>query len=116
MRLIIDQSLAAGFIHINIRQQRASLPFKPGVLQRKVYNIDVRIFFSILTFAKPSCDNVLQPSLLCGLGYNRLSHSGLANINTWKRMFILLVKPLYNSHSKIDKSKILMKNGSLMKV
>ena len=38
MRLIVDQSLAAGFILINTRQKRVSLPFKPGVLERKVYN------------------------------------------------------------------------------
>ena len=40
--LIVDQSLAAGFIPINIWQQRASLPFKPScdVLERKVYNND----------------------------------------------------------------------------
>ena len=30
MRLIVDQTLAAGFIAINTQQQRASLPFKPG--------------------------------------------------------------------------------------
>ena len=29
MRLIVDQSLGAGFIPIYTRQQRASLPFKP---------------------------------------------------------------------------------------
>ena len=55
-QLIIDQSLAAGFIPINTGQQRASLPFKPGVLERKVhaYNNDDKIFFSVLKFAKPS--------------------------------------------------------------
>ena len=30
MWLIVDRSLAAGFIPINTRQQRASLPFTPG--------------------------------------------------------------------------------------
>ena len=49
-----------GLIPINTRQQRASLPFKPGVLERKEYNNDDKTFFSILTFAKPECDNVLQ--------------------------------------------------------
>ena len=53
MRLIVDQSLAVGFIPINTWQQRASLPFKPGVLERKVYNNDDKIFFSVLLFAKP---------------------------------------------------------------
>ena len=59
MPLIIDQSLAVGFIPINTRQQRAALPFKPGVLVRKEYNDDIT-FSSIFMFAKPSCD-VLQP-------------------------------------------------------
>ena len=57
MQLVVDQSLAAGFIPINTWQHRASLPFKPGVLERKVYNNDDITFFSILMFAKPSCDN-----------------------------------------------------------
>ena len=82
MQLIIDQSLAPGFIPIYTPQQRASLPFKPGVLERKVYNNDDKILFSVLTLAKPLCDNVLQPSLLRGSGCNTLSHTGLANFNT----------------------------------
>ena len=86
MWLVIDQSLAVGFIPINSWQQRASLLFKPGVLERKVYNNDDKTFFSVLTFAKPSCDNVLQPSPLLGSGCNTLSHKGLANVNIWKRM------------------------------
>ena len=61
MQQIIDQSLATGFIPMNTRQQRASLPFKPGVLERKVHNNDDITFFSIKMFAKPSCD-VLQQS------------------------------------------------------
>ena len=52
MRLIVDLSLAGGFILINAPQQRASLPFKPGVLERKVYNNDDITFFSVLTFAR----------------------------------------------------------------
>ena len=52
MRLIVDQSLAASFIPISTRQQRASLPFKPGVLERKVYNNDDITFFFVLKFAK----------------------------------------------------------------
>ena len=62
MQLIVDQSLATGFIPINTQQQRASLSFKPGVLERKVYNNDNITFFSVITFSKPSCDNVLQCS------------------------------------------------------
>ena len=62
MQLIVDQSLATGFIPINTWQKRASLPFKPGVLERKIYNNDDITLFSVLTFAKPECDNVLQPS------------------------------------------------------
>ena len=57
MRLIVDQSLAAGFILIDTWQQRASLPFKPDVLERKVFNIEDIPFFSVLAFAKPECDN-----------------------------------------------------------
>ena len=63
MPLVVDQSLATGFIPINTWQawqQRASLPFKSGVLERKVYNNDDVTFFSVLMFAKPKCDNVLQ--------------------------------------------------------
>ena len=53
MWLNVDQSLAASFMPINTRQQRASLPFKPGVLERKVYNDADITFFFILMFAKP---------------------------------------------------------------
>ena len=70
MRLVVDQFLAAHFIPINTRQQMASLPFKPGVLERKVYNNDDITLFSVLTFAKPSCENMLLRSE----GYNTLSH------------------------------------------
>ena len=83
MLLIIDQSLAAGFIPVNAQQQRASLPFKPGVLERKVYNNDDITFFSILTFVK-------RP----GSGCNILSHFGLANVNTLKIMFYHLINVL----------------------
>ena len=51
MRPIVDQSLAAGFIPMNTRQQRASLQFKPSVPERKVYNNEDIAFFSVLTFA-----------------------------------------------------------------
>ena len=47
MRLIVDQSLAAGFIPINTQQQRASFPSKPGVLEMKVNNNDDITFFSV---------------------------------------------------------------------
>ena len=83
MWLIVDLSLATGFIPIYTQQQRASLPFKPCVLERKVYNNDDKTFFSVLTFAKPECDNVLQPS---GEDCNTLSHSGLTNVNTEKKV------------------------------
>ena len=75
MRLIVDQLLATGFISINTRQQRASMPFKPGVLERKVYLSDDNTFFSVLTFAKPLCDNVLQPSSLHCSRCNTLSRA-----------------------------------------
>ena len=60
MGLIVEESLALGFIPINTWQQRASLPFKPGVLERKVNHNDNITFISVLMFAKPSCDNVMQ--------------------------------------------------------
>ena len=65
------------FISINIWQQRDSLPFKPDVLEMKAYNNDNITLFSVLMFAKPKCDNVLQPSIH-GSFCNTLSHSGLA--------------------------------------
>ena len=71
MPLIVDQSLAMDFIPINTRQQRASLPFKPGVLERKVYNNDDKTFFSILKFAEPECDNVLQLQHIITLGLGK---------------------------------------------
>ena len=37
-------------------------------------------------FAKPECDNVLQPEPQRGEGFNILSHEGLANVNIRKRM------------------------------
>ena len=86
MQLLIDQSLAVGFISINTRQERASLPFKHSVLEKKVYNKDDITFFSILTFTKPMCDNVLQPSPLHGWACNTLSHLALANVITRKRI------------------------------
>ena len=41
MGLIVDQSLAAGFIPINTQQQLASLPFKPDCLQVKMGSLSV---------------------------------------------------------------------------
>ena len=48
-------------------------------------------FPSALTFAKPSGNNVLQPSPLHGSGCNTLLPLGLANVNAWKRMFYPLI-------------------------
>ena len=45
MRLIVDQSLATDF---NTRQQRVLLPFKPGVLERKVL-IDFSLTVKVAT-------------------------------------------------------------------
>ena len=73
MWLIVDQSLVAGFIPINTPQQRASLPFKPSVLKMKLYNNDDKISISVLTFAKPLCDNVLQPSALWAATHHTLA-------------------------------------------
>ena len=46
---------------------------------------------TILTFAKPECDSVLQPEPRSGVGCNTLSHSGLANVIIWKIMFYSLI-------------------------
>ena len=70
MRLIVGQSQATGFIPINTRQQRASLPFTPGVLERKVYK-----------------------------GCNTLLYSGLAKVNIWKRKFYPLSVAQISCHS-----------------
>ena len=67
------------------------MTFKPSVLEKKVYNNDNKTFFSILKFAKPECDSVLQPELQSGVGCNTLSHSGLANFIIWKIMFYPLI-------------------------
>ena len=107
MRLIVDQSLAAGFIPINTWQQRASLPFKPGVRQRKVYNMPFKpgvqerkvynndniTFFSVYK-RLPSLSALMFSSTVSG--FNTLSHSGLANVNTQKRMFYPLIKTIEN--------------------
>ena len=62
------------------------------LLERRVYNNGNITFFSVyLRVAKPSCNNVLQPSPLPGSGCNTLSHTGLANVNTRKRMFYPLI-------------------------
>ena len=42
------------------------------------------IIFRVLTFAKPECDNVLQPEPRSGEGCNTLSHEGLANVDIRK--------------------------------
>ena len=54
MRLIVDQSLATGFIPINTWQQRTLLPFKPGggVLERKLYNNDDINMYKHLTSSR----------------------------------------------------------------
>ena len=78
------------------------------MLEKKVYNNDDITFFSVLTFIKPLCDNVLEPLPLRGSGCNTLCHLGFANVNTWKRMFYPLIK--HNSkknnltllHSKLN--------------
>ena len=44
---------------------------------------------------KPSSNNVLQPSLIRGSGCNTLSQSGLANVDTHKIMFYLLIDTVH---------------------
>ena len=55
------------------------------------YIVDIYIKNGVLhSFAKPSSDNVLKPSLIRRSGCNTLSHSGLANVDTHKIMFYLI--------------------------
>ena len=82
MWLIVDQLLATGFIPINAWQQRASLTFKPGVLDRKAFNNDDITLFSVLTFGKPKCDNVLCFTIRAARHYHTWAY-----VNTWKSMF-----------------------------
>ena len=49
--------------------------------------------------------------LFRNLCYNKVGYKGTALY-----YFTITVKPMYNDHSKIDKTKILMTNGSLIKV
>ena len=64
-------------------------------LETLILDYIVRNLYKIMailhSFAKPSSDNVLQPSLIRGSGCNTLSHSGLANVDTHKIMFYLLI-------------------------
>ena len=49
-------------------------------------NKRIKILFRVSTFAKPECDNVLQPDPRSGEGCNTLLHEGFANVDTRKRM------------------------------
>ena len=49
-------------------------------------NKRIKHSFPYIKFAKPECDNVLQPEMRSGEGCNTLSHEGLANVNMPKRM------------------------------
>ena len=62
------------------------------MLEKKV--ILYNILFSIITFAKPSYDNKLQPLPLRDSGCNTLSHSGLAYVNLRNKMFYPLSKKI----------------------
>ena len=92
MRLIIDQSLAAGFIPINTWQQRASLTFKPRVAGKEgtVYNNDDKTLFSVLTFAQPECDNVLQPECIAVWGATHYHTRAWQRLIFVKECFIVL--------------------------
>ena len=62
-----------------------------GNVNLRLYSRHLYKIMAILhSFAKPSSNNVLQPSLIRGSGCNTLSHSGLANVDTHKIMFNLL--------------------------
>ena len=69
MRLIIDQSLAAGLHSHYYMAAEGFIAFKPGKLERKVYNNDDITFFSV--FRGERCKTS--------------SHSDLENINTQEK-------------------------------
>ena len=60
-------------------------------LKTLILDYIVDIMAILHSFAKPSSNNVLQPSLIRGSGCNTLSHSGLANVDTHKIKFYLLI-------------------------
>ena len=79
------------------------------MLERKVYNNDDITFFSVYQrFAKPSCNNVLQPSPLHGSDCNTLSFLGLSKVNTQKRMFYMYP---FNKSCKSVKTSIVYQNS-----
>ena len=61
------------------------------MLERKVYTNDDFASFSVLMFARPSCDNTPRTITHYHMSDNTLSHQGLVNVNTQKRMFYLLI-------------------------
>ena len=67
--------------------------FKAFPARIRGYNI----LFRVLTFAKPECDNFLQPEPRSGGGCNTLSHEGLANVNTEKNVISLLLYTFLSS-------------------
>ena len=95
MLLIVDQSLAVGFIPINTRKQRASLPFKPigSVHERKVYNNDDITFISVYK-------RLPSPSVIMCCSPHRFTVWAATHYHTWawqtfiqgKQCFMLLVK------------------------
>ena len=72
-------------------------------------------------FAKPECDNVLQPDPRNGEGCNTLLHEGFANVNTQKRLLYrhfnipsFLVQ-VFTIQSKNNLSKFLTINTLLLR-
>ena len=70
--------------------------------------------FPCIKFAKPECDNVLQPDPRSGEGCNTLIHEGFAKVNTRKRLLYrhcyipsFLVK-VFTIQSKNNLSKFLV--------
>ena len=49
-------------------------------------------------FAKPECDNVLQPEPEKGEGCNTLSHEGLANMKSEKNVMSSLFYTFFSAH------------------
>ena len=83
-RFVLWKTLLAFFFLSKSQKHEASLVYSR-------YMTMTIVFTCVLTFPKPLCNNVLQPSPLCLKGCNTVSHSGLAYIKTWKRMFYSLI-------------------------
>ena len=71
---------------VNVTVLRLTNPDVNLKRMHQLYEKRINILFRILTFAKPECDNVLQPEPRSGEGCNTFSHEGLVNVDIRKRM------------------------------